>query len=151
MSSFVFAIILTIIVVAIAYVLGRYLRPPDDHRRHPPHSPDGRPAPVETARLRPAPASDQAPVIHLENISVCYRLPTQRISSFKEYLIRRLQGQIDYKQFWALKGVDLEIHRGQVLGLIGPNGAGKSTLLKVVARVLRPTTGRIRVRGQVAP
>lgn len=97
--------------------------------------------------LSPTPA----PAIHLENISVCYRVPTERIFSFKEYLIRRLKGQIGYRQFWALKGVDLEVYRGQILGLIGPNGAGKSTLLKVVSRVLRPTTGRIRVRGQVAP
>jgi ABC-type polysaccharide/polyol phosphate transport system ATPase subunit len=50
-----------------------------------------------------------------------------------------------------LKGVDLQIYRGEVFGLIGPNGAGKSTLLKLVARVLRPTEGRVIVRGQVAP
>jgi ABC-2 type transport system ATP-binding protein len=159
MSSFIFAIILTILVVAITYVLGRYLKPPDEHtgndptlpRQRQPGSPNGRPAPAEAARLHPASASDQAPVIQLENISVCYRVPTKRIFSFKEYLIRRLQGQVGYRQFWALKSVDLEVRRGQVLGIIGPNGAGKSTLLKVVARVLRPTSGRIRVRGQVAP
>jgi len=89
--------------------------------------------------------------IHLENVSVRYRVPQERIPSFKEYAIRRLKRQIVYNEFWALKDVSLEIRRGEVFGIIGPNGAGKSTLLKVVARVLRPTVGRVRVRGRVAP
>jgi ABC-type polysaccharide/polyol phosphate transport system ATPase subunit len=45
----------------------------------------------------------------------------------------------------------LNVNRGEVFGLVGVNGAGKSTLLKVVARVLRPTKGRVIVRGRVAP
>jgi ABC-2 type transport system ATP-binding protein len=105
----------------------------------------------ETAPLPVATFPAPAPAIQLENISVCYRVPTERISSFKEYLIRRLKRQIGYKQFWALKKIDLEVYPGQVLGVIGPNGAGKSTLLKVVSRVLRPTGGRVRVRGRLAP
>jgi len=159
MRLFVFSIILTILVVVIAYALGRYLKRQGDHarddlaliRRRLAGLTDNRQAQSETAPLHPAKASNRTPVIQLENISICYRLPTERISSFKEYLIRRLQGQIGYQQFWALKEVNLEIHRGQVFGLIGPNGAGKSTLLKVVSRVLRPTTGRVRVHGRLAP
>ena len=56
-----------------------------------------------------------------------------------------------YEEFYALKGVSFEIARGETLSVIGRNGAGKSTLLKVIARVLPPTTGRVIVRGQVAP
>ena len=41
--------------------------------------------------------------------------------------------------------------KGETVGIIGPNGAGKSTLLKVIARVIRPTRGRVRLRGRVAP
>lgn len=91
------------------------------------------------------------PVIQLDHIAVRYRIPSEKIRSFKEYAIRRVKGQIRYEYFWALNGVSVAIQAGEVLGIIGPNGAGKSTLLKVVARVLRPTRGRVRVRGLVAP
>ena len=90
-------------------------------------------------------------MIQLENVSVRYRVPRERIPSFKEYVIRWLRRQVEYSEFWALYGVALDVRRGETFGVIGPNGAGKSTLLKVVARVLRPTTGRVRVRGRVAP
>jgi ABC-type polysaccharide/polyol phosphate transport system ATPase subunit len=69
----------------------------------------------------------------------------------KEYVIRKVQGRVNHRDFWALQGVDLDIRRGEVFGIVGRNGAGKSTLLKVVSRVLRPTRGRVRVRGNVAP
>ncbi len=91
------------------------------------------------------------PVIRLENVSVRYRVPRERIPTFKEYAIRWLRRRIGYEEFWALRGVSLEVRCGEAFGIIGPNGAGKSTLLKVVARVLRPTMGRVRVRGRVAP
>ena len=94
---------------------------------------------------------DPETVIRLDSVSVRYRAPNERISTFKEYAIRWLQGRIKHEFFMALNNVDLDIHRGDVFGLIGHNGAGKSTLLKVIARVLRPTTGRVRVRGRVAP
>jgi len=58
---------------------------------------------------------------------------------------------VRFDQFWALRGVSLELGQGESLGVIGPNGAGKTTMLKVIARVLRPTEGRVRVRGNVAP
>jgi len=54
------------------------------------------------------------------------------------------------KDFWALKGVDLEIKKGEILGIIGPNGAGKSTLLKILSRITPPTEGKITMAGRVA-
>ncbi len=90
-------------------------------------------------------------VIRLENVYVRYRLPRERIASIKDYAIRRVKGQLVFDEFWALKGVSLDVRKGETLGIIGPNGAGKSTLLKLVARVLRPTRGRVWVRGWVAP
>jgi ABC-type polysaccharide/polyol phosphate transport system ATPase subunit len=66
-------------------------------------------------------------------------------------MIRRIQRKVNMRDFWALDGINLSVFRGEVFGLIGPNGAGKSTLLKLVARVLRPTRGRVLVRGRVAP
>jgi len=89
--------------------------------------------------------------IQLENISVSYRTPKENYTTFKEYAIRFLQGRVKHNVFWALRDVSLTIHQGEIFGLIGRNGAGKSTLLKVVARVLRPTSGRVVVTGLVAP
>jgi ABC-2 type transport system ATP-binding protein/lipopolysaccharide transport system ATP-binding protein len=89
--------------------------------------------------------------IRLEGVSVRYTVPTERVGTFKEYLIRRMKGQLQNRTFWALNDVTLEITQGEVFGFVGVNGAGKSTLLKVVARVLHPTKGRVIVRGRVAP
>lgn len=91
------------------------------------------------------------PIIELAGVSLCYRLAKQRLGSIKEYLIHFVKGALVYEELWALKEVDLCIARGEVVGIIGANGAGKSTLSKVVSRVLKPTHGRVRIRGEVAP
>ena len=91
------------------------------------------------------------PVIHLENVSVRYRVPQERLATFKEYAIRRFHRPVRYTDFYALDGLHLEICRGEIFGIIGRNGAGKSTLLKVISRVLVPTGGRVRIRGRVSP
>jgi ABC-type polysaccharide/polyol phosphate transport system ATPase subunit len=89
--------------------------------------------------------------VRIQDVSVRYRVPRERIASFKHYAIRWLKRDIVFESFWALHDVTLDVDRGEVFGLIGPNGAGKSTLLKVLARVLQPTAGRVRVFGRVAP
>ena len=54
------------------------------------------------------------------------------------------------EDLWALRGVDLEVKQGEVLGIIGRNGAGKSTLLKVLSHITEPTEGRVEIHGKVA-
>jgi ABC-2 type transport system ATP-binding protein/lipopolysaccharide transport system ATP-binding protein len=90
-------------------------------------------------------------VVTLDRVSVCYRLPQEPIGSFKEYAIRRLQGRVRHRELWGLREISLKVLPGEILGVIGRNGAGKTTLLKVIARVLRPTSGGVRVVGHVAP
>lgn len=95
--------------------------------------------------------SNREEVIRLDDISVQYRVPHERIVTIKEYMIRRLQRRVEYDLFMALNHINLTVYRGEVLGIIGQNGAGKSTLLKLIAKVLRPTEGRVWVKGRVAP
>ena len=88
-------------------------------------------------------------VVRLDDVGVRYRMVIDKGLSLKELVVRRHRRRI--AEFEALRGVDLEIRRGETIGIIGSNGAGKTTLLRLIARVLYPTSGRIRVRGTVAP
>jgi ABC-2 type transport system ATP-binding protein len=91
------------------------------------------------------------PAIRLEDVSVRYRVPRERIGSLKEYAIRRVRRRMSYDEFAALDHVSVEILPGETVGVVGRNGAGKSTLLKLIACVIPPTAGRAVIAGRIAP
>lgn len=61
-----------------------------------------------------------------------------------------IDGKVSWENFWALKGVSFEVEKGETLGIIGENGAGKSTILKLIAGMLKPDRGEIKVQGKVS-
>lgn len=60
------------------------------------------------------------------------------------------RGELQEKEFWALKDVSFQVKRGEALGIIGPNGAGKSTILKLLSGIMRPNKGEIKVNGRLS-
>ena len=90
-------------------------------------------------------------IIAVENVTVSYVVPKEQVRTLKEYAIRKIQGRIQHNEFMALDDVSLCVNKGEVFGLVGSNGAGKTTLLRLIARVMRPKRGRVRIWGQVAP
>jgi ABC-2 type transport system ATP-binding protein len=87
------------------------------------------------------------PAITVEGVSKRFRLYRERPSSLKERLLRF---RVHAEELWALRDVSFEVPEGVTLGLIGPNGSGKTTLLKIIAGIIRPTSGRVTARGRIA-
>ena len=94
------------------------------------------------------PAGGGVGVIRAHGVSKRFVSYHQRATSLKERLVRRRGAAGD--DFWALRDINVDIAPGQTVGLAGANGSGKSTLLKVLAGILRPTTGDVQVPGRVA-
>lgn len=90
-------------------------------------------------------------MIDIQKATMDFRLEDSNTKSLKEFLINLVKGKVKYSHFRAVDQVDLQIKRGEVWGIIGRNGAGKSTLLKMIAGVLTPTDGAIRINGNIAP
>lgn len=101
------------------------------------------PALVEGVR---APA-DESVVISLRGLGKRYQMYAKPSHRFWQGLLRR---KVLHKAFWALRGVDLQVRRGETFGIIGRNGSGKSTLLQMIAGTLNPSEGEMQVRGKVA-
>lgn len=90
-------------------------------------------------------------MIEINNITMDFKLQKEQIHSLKEYLVNMFKGKITYEKFRALNNVDINIKKGEVVGIVGRNGAGKSTLLKAIAGVLTPTEGKVNINGVIAP
>lgn len=89
--------------------------------------------------------------IKIDNVSMKYRMASEKISSLKYYFIKKMKKQISYVDFHALDSVSFEVYKGEVFGIVGLNGAGKSTLLKIIAGILKPTAGKVVKSGMVVP
>ena len=96
-------------------------------------------------------------MIKVDNVSMRFNLGIEKGFSLKQGFVdlfnkeKRKAKKNKSNEFWALKNVDFEIYRGEVVGFIGSNGAGKSTLLKVVAGVMKPTKGKVEAYGNICP
>lgn len=102
--------------------------------------------------------------ITISNLSKMYRIGTEdKFDNFREVLssiftlpfkrLKILSSKTPPKEsetLWALKDINLEVEKGEVLGIIGRNGAGKSTLLKILSRITEPTEGEVVLDGRVS-
>jgi ABC-type polysaccharide/polyol phosphate transport system ATPase subunit len=89
------------------------------------------------------------PLVKVTDVRKTFVLSNTAIGSFKTLLLwwkRR-----SYVELEVLKGVSLEVMPGECVAVIGRNGAGKSTLLSLIAKIYRPTSGNITIRGRLAP
>jgi ABC-2 type transport system ATP-binding protein len=87
--------------------------------------------------------------ITVDDVAKRFRLVHERNSTLKATVFRGFK-RTRFEEFWALDGVSFDVPEGSTFGLIGHNGSGKSTLLKCMARIYRPTRGRIDTVGRVS-
>lgn len=86
--------------------------------------------------------------IDIKSVSKIYRIRHEKIPSLKQTILKLKR--TTYEEFLALDNVSFSVKHGETFGMIGPNGSGKSTLLKLIARILRPTSGEVRVNGSLS-
>jgi ABC-type polysaccharide/polyol phosphate transport system ATPase subunit len=93
--------------------------------------------------------------IKIENLSLVYDLYYDKTNTLKEFFVNKLTGkkyvEKQKAKLNALDNISFNINHGERLGVIGLNGAGKSTLLKVLSGILKPTSGKLYVKGSVQP
>ena len=98
------------------------------------------------------------PVIIAEHLSKTYSLRGFKVNTLKEAFDRFLfkgaagknKNRIEVKEIAALNDVSFEVKKGEVLGIIGRNGAGKSTLLRILGEITKPTSGFVKIKGNMA-
>lgn len=90
------------------------------------------------------------PVIEAKGVSIRYLTGNFKNIGLKEYIMKRFKREYYVTEFWADKNITFSLEAGDMLGIIGTNGAGKSTLLKAVSKIMVPTKGKLRVKGNIA-
>ncbi len=94
---------------------------------------------------------EQDVAISVQNVSMAFNLNKEKVDNLKEYIIKFVKRDLEYKKFYALKDISFEVKKGEHLAILGFNGAGKSTLLKTIVGVYKPTEGSVETQGVVAP
>lgn len=89
--------------------------------------------------------------IEVKDVSMHFNMNKEKLENLKEYFIKFMKRDLRYEKFAALEDISFQIAKGDVFGIVGLNGSGKSTLLKVISGILKPTTGSVITRGQIAP
>ncbi|MBI3632271.1 MAG: ATP-binding cassette domain-containing protein [Candidatus Vogelbacteria bacterium] len=105
------------------------------------------------------------PIIEIKNVGKKYNITHQRGRyvalrdvitsiimspfSFLKKKVKQVAGLEVKEEFWALRNINLDVKKGEVIGIIGRNGAGKSTLLKILSQITPPTMGEIKIHGRV--
>lgn len=89
--------------------------------------------------------------ISVNNVGMKFNMSSEKVDDLKDYVIKLLKRQLNYREFWALKEISFDVKKGDRVGIVGLNGAGKSTLLKIISGVLKPTEGQVKISGNVVP
>lgn len=92
-----------------------------------------------------------SPMIEVKNVKMKFKMSDEPLNSLKEIFTKAVTGKLKFNEFLAMNGVTFNVEKGETLGLIGSNGAGKSTTLKVISGILKPTEGKVIVRGNIVP
>ena len=101
--------------------------------------------PAFHARARLGPDTPKA--IEVDHLRKRFRLYHEKNQSLKA---RLLHGRNRYEEFWAIDDISFDVRQGETFGIIGENGSGKSTLLKTLARILKPDSGSVTVKGKMS-
>ncbi len=95
---------------------------------------------------------DERPVvIDVSHVDMEFILNKQKVDNLKEFVIRKIKGNIEVAKFKALDDITFQVKKGERLAIMGLNGAGKSTLLKAIVGVYKPTSGKVTKVGVMAP
>ena len=105
----------------------------------------------ETNTAAPVDYSKQPMAVEVKDVTMIFNMASESLGSLKEYFISLARHKLFFEEFRALKNVSFNVHRGEVVGLVGTNGSGKSTMLKIIAGVLEPSEGEVKVHGNIAP
>lgn len=95
-------------------------------------------------------------MVDVKDVSMRFNLGIEKGFSLKQSFVdlfdsKKHKNRREKNEFWALKNVDFQVKKGEVVGFIGSNGAGKSTLLKIIAGVMKPTKGSVLTYGNICP
>lgn len=93
----------------------------------------------------------QETAIRAEGLGRRYRIGSRVEARLSRRVLAWLRGGFSTRELWAVRGVDLEVARGECVGIAGRNGSGKSTLLRLLAGLLEPTEGTVTVTGTASP